>query len=84
MKKNINIRQCCSCKKKYSKFTLIKLVKLKENPIYYIDYNYKINGRGIYICKNKKCILKSQKNKKINKIFSKTNVELIEKNFILL
>ncbi|MDY6065086.1 MAG: YlxR family protein [Finegoldia sp.] len=71
-KKKIPLRKCISCGENKTKEELIRIVLNKEEGIL-IDPTYKMNGRGAYICKDKACIEKAMKDKKLNHAF-KTNV----------
>lgn len=48
------IRTCSLCRNKNSKEQLFRIVAVNRSAIY--DEKQNINSRGIYICKNKKCI----------------------------
>ena len=58
-------RTCFVCRNKAEKNHLIRVVKQKNGQIT-IDETYKINGRGMYICKNKDCIAKAIKTKAVS------------------
>lgn len=65
-KKKIPLRKCVACNENKSKKELIRIVKDKEQNIY-VDLTGKMNGRGAYICSNRKCLEKAKKDKKLNK-----------------
>lgn len=66
------MRMCIACRQMKDKRELLRIVKDKENNIS-IDKTGKKNGRGAYICKDKECLAKLQKQKLLNKAF-KTNI----------
>ncbi|MGN1012658.1 MAG: YlxR family protein [Clostridia bacterium] len=71
----IPIRCCIACKTRKNKEDFIRIVADKEkNAI--IDINQNINSRGIYICKDKKCINNLQKAILKNRVNLKINVDL--------
>lgn len=61
-------RTCMGCNKKKNKNDLLRIVKNKEENIN-IDKNYKMQGRGAYICKNIDCLEIAIKKKKLEKSF---------------
>lgn len=77
--KNIPQRTCVGCNLKKEKKDLLRIVKNKEDKIL-IDTSYKMNGRGIYICKSEECLDKAIKNKRIAKAFEKNDLDLLYKN----
>ncbi|MEG1705110.1 MAG: YlxR family protein [Clostridia bacterium] len=48
------IRTCSLCKKKYIKNELFRIVSINKSAV--LDEKQNINSRGMYICRNKKCI----------------------------
>lgn len=71
----IPIRCCIACKTRKNKEDFIRIVADKEkNAI--IDTNQNINSRGIYVCKDKKCINNLQKAILKNRVTLKINVDL--------
>ena len=66
--KKIPQRKCINCGNLYDKNDLLRIVKNKEQGIV-IDESGKLNGRGAYICKNKKCLEEIKKNNKLNRVF---------------
>lgn len=69
------IRCCVACKSRKNKEEFFRIVADKEkNAI--IDREQNINSRGIYICKDKKCILNLQKALNKNRVNLKINVEI--------
>ena len=56
------------CNTKKDKKVLIRIVKNKSGQIN-VDTTGKMDGRGIYICKNEECLNKVIKSKKIEKVF---------------
>lgn len=62
------IRMCVVCRGQSDKKTLLRIVKNKEGQIF-VDKTGKANGRGAYVCKNKECFEKLQKQKGLNRAF---------------
>ncbi len=68
------LRMCAVCRNRYEKEKLIRIVKFKDGDIK-IDKSGKMQGRGMYICKNKECLAVAEKRKVIERAFScKANV----------
>ncbi len=68
------IRCCIACKSRKNKEEFFRIVADNDkNAI--IDKNQNINSRGIYLCKDKKCITNIQKAILKNKANLKINVE---------
>ena len=66
--KKLPQRTCIGCNTKKDKKDLIRIVKNKNRDIN-IDSTGKMEGRGIYICKDENCLKKAIKNKRISKTF---------------
>lgn len=66
--KKLPQRTCIGCNTKKDKKDLIRIVKNKNREIN-IDSTGKMEGRGIYICKDENCLKKAIKNKRISKTF---------------
>lgn len=69
------IRCCIACKSRKNKHDFIRIVADNQRKAI-IEKNQNINGRGIYICKDKKCINALQKALLKNKTNLKINVEI--------
>lgn len=74
--KKLPQRTCVGCNLKKEKKDLIRIVKNKEGNIF-IDKTFKMDGRGIYICKTEECLNKAIKNKRILKKFEINNLDNI-------
>lgn len=70
-------RMCVACRKRENKNNLLRFVPYNEEVI--LDKEQKINARGIYLCKDKKCVLRLLKTKDIKKV---TKGKINEKSFI--
>ncbi len=55
-------RMCICCRKKGNKEDFFRISTVKGN--YVLDVDYKIQARGIYVCKDKNCVEKLSKHKK--------------------
>lgn len=64
--KKIPMRKCIGCMESFPKKELCRIVKNKDNEIS-LDLTGKLNGRGIYICKNSECFEKAIKTKRLSK-----------------
>ena len=64
--KKIVTRTCMGCGEKKDKKQLLRIVKNKINEIS-IDETGKKEGRGAYICKDKECLERAIKNKRLEK-----------------
>jgi predicted RNA-binding protein YlxR (DUF448 family) len=63
MIKKIPIRTCVVSKEKLEKKDLFRIVKTPDNEVLIDDGKGKINGRGAYLKKDEKVILKAKNNK---------------------
>ena len=63
-------RTCMACRTKAEKGALIRIVK-EPNGNICIDETYKVNGRGMYVCKNQECISKAIKSRAVSRAFKK-------------
>lgn len=63
-------RTCMVCRTKAVKGEFVRIVKEPNGQIS-IDETYKINGRGMYVCKKAECISKAVKTKAVNRAFKK-------------
>lgn len=62
------LRMCVVCREMRDKSDLIRVVKTPDGEIL-VDDSQKQDGRGAYICKNKECLEKLNKNKAFNRAF---------------
>lgn len=77
-KKKIPMRMCLGCRESKPKKTLIRIVKNKENEIS-VDFTGKMHGRGAYICRDKMCLDKVIKEKRLEKYFEMViNTEIFD------
>ena len=60
-------RTCMGCNSKKDKKDLIRIVKNNKNEII-VDETGKQEGRGAYICKDKECLAKIVKSKRLEKV----------------
>ncbi len=68
------VRCCVACKARKNKQELVRIVADKEKKAI-IDTKQNINSRGIYICKNQKCISSLEKAIAKNRLNIKIDVE---------
>lgn len=67
------------CNEKKYKNELIRIVKTKENDVQ-VDETGKMQGRGAYICKREKCLVKVIKSKRLEKVLKvKISTEIYNK-----
>ncbi len=71
--KKIPMRMCTGCMEMKPKKELIRVVKNNEGEVS-LDPVGKKPGRGAYICKNKECLEKAFKSKRLNKNLE-TNID---------
>ena len=72
-------RKCIGCRESFDKKSLIRIVKSPDGDIS-IDLTGKKNGRGAYICKDKKCLELAFKKKQLDYYFKeKVDPSLYEK-----
>lgn len=64
--KKVPQRKCIGCNSVKSKNELIRLVRSPEGVVS-LDFTGKKPGRGAYVCKNKDCIIKVSKERKIER-----------------
>ena len=74
MEKKIPMRKCLGCMQSFPKMELIRVVRTPENEVL-IDLTGKKSGRGAYLCKDKACLKKAIKAKRIQ---SNLEVQLSE------
>lgn len=67
-------RTCIACKQKKNKEELFRITA-NEKGIAKYDRTQKINSRGIYLCKDKKCLEKCIKLLEKNKLNIKVSVD---------
>ncbi len=59
--KKIPVRMCVMCRQMKPKNQLLRIVNTDNGVV--VDASGKLNGRGVYLCKNKECISKALKGK---------------------
>ena len=65
MKGKFPERMCVACRLMKPKNDLVRLVLTENGAV--IDTTGKVNGRGVYLCKNAECIARARKNKGFQK-----------------
>lgn len=68
MAKKIPVRQCIGCGEMKGKKEMMRILKTPEDEIV-LDMTGKKNGRGAYLCKQRECLLKAEKNKGLERSF---------------
>ncbi len=73
--KKIPERMCVSCRQMKPKSELLRIVNTANGVL--VDLTGKLNGRGVYLCKRKECVVRAVNNKKFEKAngFSLNDVE---------
>lgn len=56
----IPMRQCAACRGRFPKKTLMRIVRSADGDVSF-DLSGKMNGRGIYLCRNLSCIESARK-----------------------
>ena len=64
--KKIPQRQCLGCNEHKPKTELLRVIRTPEGEIV-LDFTGKRSGRGAYICKNKTCLVRARKSRRIDK-----------------
>ena len=64
MEKRVPLRKCLGCMSSFPKKDLVRVLKTPEGEVI-IDLSGKKSGRGAYICKDKACLKKAIKSKRI-------------------
>ena len=62
--KKVPQRRCLGCMQSFPKKDLIRVVRTPENEVL-IDLSGKKSGRGAYLCKDKACLKKAVKAKRL-------------------
>ncbi|MBQ7225420.1 MAG: YlxR family protein [Clostridia bacterium] len=62
--KKVPLRRCLGCMQSFPKMDLIRVVRTPENQVL-IDLGGKKSGRGAYLCKDKACLKKAVKAKRL-------------------
>ncbi len=65
-------RRCVACRMSKQQEEMLRIAKI--NGEYLLDPNYKLGGRGAYICKSNQCINLTIKKRLLNRAF-KTNLD---------
>ena len=74
MEEKVPLRKCLGCMSSFPKKDLVRVLKTPEGEVI-IDLSGKKSGRGAYICKDKACLKKAIKSKRIQ---SNLEVEIPE------
>ncbi len=64
-------RRCVACRQNKQQNEMIRITRLNQEFV--IDKDYKLGGRGAYVCKNPQCVNLTIKKKLLNKSY-KTNL----------
>ena len=76
--KKVPERKCLGCMETFPKKELVRIVRTPSGEIE-LDLTGKKSGRGAYICKNKTCLKKAIKSKRIqNNLEVEITEELLE------
>ena len=59
--KRIPERMCVACRQMKPKTELIRIVNTADGAV--VDGTGKLNGRGVYLCASKECVVKALKSK---------------------
>ena len=63
-------RKCVACRESKHQNEMLRIAKVNDQFI--IDLNYKLDGRGAYICKNSQCINLAIRKKALNRAFKQS------------
>ena len=62
------MRKCTGCNEMKEKRELVRIVRDPEGNVS-VDLSGKKSGRGAYICKDKACLMKAQKARRLERAF---------------
>lgn len=62
--KKVPMRKCLGCMQSFPKKDLVRVVRTPENEVC-MDLTGKKSGRGAYLCRNKACLKKAVKAKRL-------------------
>lgn len=65
-KKKVPLRTCIACKEIKTKDELIRIARTPENLVK-VDFTGKVDGRGVYFCRNGECFEKAIERQTISK-----------------
>lgn len=68
MSKKIPVRRCVGCQEMKNKKEMIRVIRTPEGE-FLLDTTGKKNGRGAYLCPNRECLEKAEKNKGLERSF---------------
>ena len=60
------LRKCAGCGLMKEKRELIRIVKREDGTVQ-IDKTGKMNGRGVYLCRNQDCLKKAEKSRALER-----------------
>lgn len=75
-------RMCVACRIKKEKANMLRVVQDKNNNLI-LDHKFKALGRGAYVCYNKECIKKAQKNRAFNRALRCSSDDNIFENLLI-
>ena len=64
------MRKCAGCGEMFPKSELARIVSTPEGEVLY-DPTGKLNGRGVYVCKNETCIARFKKTGAVKRALGK-------------
>ena len=64
--KKVPLRRCAGCNEQKTKKEFVRVVRTPEGAIV-LDETGKQNGRGVYLCPKKACLLKAKKAKRLER-----------------
>lgn len=67
--KHIPIRKCAGCGDRKCKQDFVRIVYSKEKNEVLIDDSYKMNCRGVYLCRKIECLKKCRKSRRLERTF---------------
>ena len=60
-------RRCVACRQNKQQNEMIRIARINQEFV--IDKDYKLGGRGAYVCKNQQCVDLTIKKKLLNRAF---------------
>ena len=61
-------RMCMTCRKKNEKEKLFRVVRTKTGIV--VDADFRIQGRGAYVCRTRECVENARRRKAFERCFS--------------
>ena len=81
--KKVPLRMCVACREMKDKGDLYRIVRTGEGNAE-IDSSGKKSGRGAYICRDRQCVMNSQKTRKLERNLKQTSCTVVYEQLLRL